>query len=90
MSKNNRKFWKLDNTQPVGAGFSKRVYNSNSMRTLQIGKYRGADDMDEALNTRYDWHDKWYVDDFSTGKVKLFGSKRDALGFFGKEMRKRR
>ena len=45
---------------------------------IQVAKYRGRDSFDKAMGNNYNWHDKYYVDDFRSHKEKLFKSKQDA------------
>jgi len=70
-------------------GLAVRYYNSSAkkQKTLQLSKYRDADDMDKALNQHYDWHDKWYVNIWYPEKTFLFKTEKQAVAFAIKYMR---
>ena len=46
-------------------------------KQVLIGKYRGADKFEKHMKTKFNWHNKWYVDVFGS-KVRLFNTQKQA------------
>lgn len=78
--------WKLTDEWTINGTWAVRYYYHGT--TIQISKYRKADAFDKHMGNKYKWHGKWYVDNFSTHKVKLFNTKSQAISYATNYMKK--
>lgn len=62
-------------------------YHARGKDNLQLGKYRGADDLDKHLGVKQGWHNKWYVNVWNPEKRFLFNTKKEAKQFISDYMR---
>lgn len=82
------KDWRKINEWKINKTWAVRYWNGKKAKTLQISKYRKADDYDKSVGDRHKWHGKWYVNVWHPEKTYLFDTKTKAITFAKNYMRK--
>ncbi len=86
--------WRVIDEWTIGGQWAIRFFNGKTAKTMQISKYRGADDFDKYMvkaghkEHKAKWHGKWYVNTWYPEKEKLFKTKAQALKYAIAYMRK--
>jgi hypothetical protein len=77
--------WRILQEWKIQGNWAIRYYHHGG-KTIQISRYREADDFDKHMGNRYKWHGKWYVD-FMDGRERLFKTKQAAMDYAIKYMK---